>query len=88
MKKLKDFETMKWVDLIGPQKPSHEIPVDKISKESQKRLRKIGLEDIDTLVSLRLGAKERLWGIKDNECFKILWWDPNHEICPSRLKHT
>jgi len=86
LNKLQSFETMKWSDILGNK--SHMIAVEKICRKAQARLKEIGQEDVDELVSLRFGSKGRLWGIRDNEYLKILWWDPNHEICTSQKKHT
>lgn len=30
----------------------------------------------------------RVYGILVRETFRILWWDPRHEIGPAPLKHT
>ena len=27
-------------------------------------------------------------GIRKNEDFHVLWYDPEHEVCPSKKKHT
>jgi len=43
---------------------------------------------IETLVSLRIMGAVRIWGIRVHNCFKVLWWDPEHKIFPSKLKHT
>lgn len=32
---------------------------------------------------LRLSGKARLYGIRQNEFFSILWWDPEHAIWPT-----
>lgn len=36
----------------------------------------------------RITAKERVWGLLVEDVFYLLWWDPEHEVCPSHLKHT
>ncbi|MCU7816542.1 MAG: hypothetical protein KZQ81_15420 [Candidatus Thiodiazotropha sp. (ex Rostrolucina anterorostrata)] len=84
--KLCSFETMKWYQF--PQQGSHLIQVRDLCRAAQKRLVEIQQDDIDELFSLRLGGKERVWGIRDQSVLKILWWDPNHEVCPSLKKHT
>ncbi len=33
-------------------------------------------------------GKQRIWGIKDRNILKVLWWDPDHEVCPSLKKYT
>ncbi|MEI7833801.1 MAG: hypothetical protein WCJ56_11475 [bacterium] len=86
LKKLGEFEKMNWNDLGSG--GSHLIAISKLAKHAQKRLIEIKQEDIDELFSIRLKGKERVWGIMDNGVIRLLWWDPNHEICPSHKMHT
>ena len=85
--KLRDFESMRWIDLLGPKK-SHNIPVSTLSREARKRLTELELDDLDHLFSLRLTGSERIWGIRVKNILKILWWDPDHAVCPVELRHT
>ena len=84
--KIQEFERQVWSEILN--RNNHEVFVFQISKQAQKRLEQIQLDDIEKLVSLRLTGRQRLWGIKINNILKILWWDPNHEVFPSLLKHT
>ncbi len=87
--KLSNFESMTWNDiLVKNKRNNHSVEIDKLSSTAQTRLTEIQLDDIDELVSLRLSAKERIWGILEQGVLIILWWDPNHQVCPSNLKHT
>jgi len=87
--KLANFESMTWNDiLIKNKKNNHSVEIDKLSSTAKARLTEIQLEDIDELVSLRLSGKQRVWGILDQGVLILLWWDPNHQVCPSNLKHT
>lgn len=87
--KLQDFETMTWQEILkasGGKKHgnnSHNVSVANICKDAQKRLREIGMNDIDELFSLRLAAKKRVWGVRNGRALEIIWYDDNHEICPS-----
>ena len=68
---------------------SHFVSVDKITKDAQKRLVELNLDDYTDLFSLRFTGKQRLWCLKlDSHRLGVLWWDPNHLICPARKKHT
>ena len=84
--KIRDFESMKWQEILG--RNNHEIRISDISRTAQRRLEDIKLDDIDQLVSLRLTARERIWGIKSQRTLRVLWWDPEHQVCPSLKKHT
>ncbi len=84
--KIQNFESMMWKEILG--RDSHPVNVEQISKAAQKRLTELRLDDFQTLVSLRFTGKERLWGVKSQNILKIIWWDPNHEVYPSLLKHT
>lgn len=87
--KLKDFESKKWWELenekfgkAGKSK-HHWVKVNKIIKPAQKRLSELNIDDIDEIFSIRLTGTQRVWGLRDYNYFKILWFDFNHEICPS-----
>lgn len=87
--KLSNFESMTWNDiLVKNKKNNHSIEIENLSPTAKTRLAEIQLEDIDELVSLRLSGKQRVWGILDQGVLNLLWWDPNHQVCPSNLKHT
>ncbi len=84
--RIRDFETMTWHEIRRT--GSHAIPVSEICPDARRCLEEIGLGDTDELFSLRLTGKQRLWGIRDREILRILWWDPEHHVCPSAKKHT
>lgn len=85
--KLSSFETMTWEQIKT--QGSHYIDPSKIIKPARERLIVLKKEDwFDNLFSLRLQGRERLWGFLRDSVFFMLWWDPNHEICPSQKKHT
>ena len=85
--RLRGFESTTWGEIekkknSGGGKQNHPIPIDRICRDALKRLEEINLDDIDELYQLRIGSKQRLWGIRDNEALKILWWDPKHTVYP------
>jgi hypothetical protein len=84
--RLKHFETMSWGQI--PATGSHPIEVGELCKEARDRLEELKLAEYDTVYSIRLEGKPRLFGIKDRAVLRVLWWDPEHEICPSALKGT
>lgn len=87
--KLANFESMTWNDILviaGHQ--SHLIERYRICGPAQDRLEEIKQDDVDELLSLRLAGKERIWGILDGPILRVLWWDPDHQICPAEKKYT
>jgi hypothetical protein len=83
--KLRSFETMTLSAILGPN--HHLVPVESLCKEARERLVELHLDDIE-LLSLRLGATERVWGTLERNIVTLLWWDPLHQVCPSLKKHT
>ena len=84
--RLKDCERSTWLEI--ERGGSHPIPVNRIIRDAQRRLQVLKLDDTSDLFSLRLNNLERLWGLRSNDVFSVLWWDPDHQICPSLKKHT
>ncbi len=84
--RLKSFESMTWADIVGSD--NHSIPIYNLSHGAKKRLSQINIHEIEELFSFHLTGKERIWGIREEEKCKILWWDPDHLVCPSIKKHT
>jgi hypothetical protein len=85
LNKLKNLESQTVSEFIMPEH-NHKIEKCSLCKEAQRRLINIKLDDYDEFYSIHIDGKKRLWGILEFSNFKILWWDPNHEICLSK-KH-
>jgi hypothetical protein len=81
--RLRSFETMSLGDIIG--RHNHLIPINRLSKVAQDRLHEINLDDIEMLISLRFTGAERVWGILEHNVVILLWWDPNHAVCPMNI---
>lgn len=89
--RLKAFESMTWNEiLIHGKKQNHSVAISDLCKDARDRLSDLyrGNLDLDELISLRLTGGERVWGIREEAVFSILWWDPHHRVCPSHLKNT
>lgn len=85
--KLIDFERRTWSDIVSDKKHNHWIDTSDLIKEAQDRLIELKIF-YDSLFSLRLTGTIRLFGYIDNGVYYIIWYDANHEICPSNKKHT
>ncbi len=78
---------MTWAEIMRTKTTSF-VPVDQFYPEAKRRLKEIKMYDTDELLHMGLSGKERIWGVKIGRVFQILWWDPNHTVCPSYKKHT
>jgi len=87
--RFRQWEMMTWGEILSEgRRQNHAISVNQCIDKAQERLEFLKLDDLEELTSLRVNSKGRVLGIRDREVFRILWWDPEHEVCPSRLKHT
>lgn len=87
IQKLQNFESMTWGEIEGAN--SHLIQIsDCPNPRVQKRLNELQLDDYNELFSLRLSAKERVFGVLFGNVLKLLWYDPEHQVWPAYKKHT
>ena len=91
--RLKDLETQTWGEiLVRDKKKNHSIQVKDLNKIAQERLIMRFIE-AESLLSLRITGKHRLYGYMTGRVYNILWYDDNHGdnetcVCKSNLKHT
>jgi hypothetical protein len=81
--RLATLERSTWREILTPsmgRSKHHYMPVDEICEPARRQLEEKRLDDTDSLVSLRIGKKERVWGILQQGSLLLLWWDPNHLI--------
>lgn len=81
-----EFEKMNWDQIIAT--GSHPIAVYQCEKPARDRLAEIQQDDLDELMSFRISGQKRAWCIQDCNIMRVLWWDPEHKVCPSPKKHT
>ena len=84
--KMRNFETMTWAEILGAS--HHAIAVKDLIGPAQRRLKELQQDDAETLISFHITGQQRIWAIRSGQDAFLLWWDPNHEICPSQKKHT
>ena len=80
--KLRHFDSMKWSEIQSHQ--NHAIAIEHLSSEAKRRLQDINLDDIDELFSFRLCSATRVFCIRVQGVAKLLWYDPDHLVCPSK----
>lgn len=88
--RLANFESMSWKEiLLDGKKQNHLVKVYRLCPDARRALEVIFSQiDFDEMVSLRVSAKERVWGILEGSILKVIWWDPDHGVCPAPLANT
>jgi hypothetical protein len=87
LQRLKSLESMTWEEIDGPT-GCHGVETWKLGKAARDRLTEIRQDDAAQLFSLRVTGRRRVWGILDEHVFRVLWWDPEHQVYPVEKKHT
>lgn len=91
-KTLKSFEGMTWQEIdsaSGGRKKgtnNHFILFEDMIKEAQDRADDLNLLQHESLYSLRIQGKIRLFGVLNDGIYHIVWYDSDHAICPSENK--
>jgi len=85
---MRDYESRGWTAIYANPKRDHPIALGDLCKDAQERVRELSLDDYEELFSFHFAGRERLWGIEIHHVFHVLWWDPDHQICPSEKKNT
>jgi hypothetical protein len=86
VERLHEFERMSWEQIIDT--GSHPIEPERFEKLARDRLAEIQQDDVDELMSFRISGIRRIWCIQDRNIMRVLWWDPDHRVCPSHKRHT
>ena len=87
--RLASFEALSWKEILVRDKDNnHHIEISRLSKPARDRLQELQMDDLDSLLSLRIRSRERVFGTLIQGVFYILWWDPDHAVCPAFKKHT
>jgi hypothetical protein len=90
MDRLSHFETMTIDELFHRNGyPGKDYEIEKIpTSAALVRLEEIGLSDMTKISVLRLQGEPRMYGFRVGHAFHVVFWDPEHQIWPSELKHT
>lgn len=67
---------------------SHAIELHKLCKDARDRLTHLQHDDLDTVFSLRVSGAKRVFCIHHGNIMRVLWYDPEHKVCPAPKKHT
>ncbi|WP_346683105.1 hypothetical protein [Megasphaera stantonii] len=83
------FEIMRQTHDAGKSKHHYLSNPEKLSKQAKMRLKNLALEDMaDSLFSFAFNNTLRIIGLVNGDDFHVLWYNANHEVYPSKKKHT
>jgi hypothetical protein len=91
LNRIRSFESMTMAECFSTSgDPGKDYSLEDLpNDEATQRLVDLGWDDQDRISRLNIGGKLRLYGFRrGTERFYALWWDPNHEIWPSKLRNT
>jgi hypothetical protein len=89
IKKLRSFESMTVGELFAAgSQHGKTYEVEEMPKPAKDRLVDLGRDDETQVARLRCGGAPRLYGFLREHVFHVLWWDPNHQVWPSKKKRT
>ena len=79
-----DVEIKTYNGKDGHRKPLNKYqPLSSICKEARKRWMNLKpWAQFEELFRLRLGSNKRVWGIRIEHHFFLVWYERNHKICP------
>lgn len=89
MESLKQWETMTVSELFYAQSGSAIGRIEEMTNCPNPAVtRRLANEfdGRDSMARLRLGNLRRLHGFLDGHEFSIVWWDPKHEVWPSKRR--
>ena len=90
LQKLMDYGNMTW-DEIDKQQHDHNkskhhyLSYESLSDAARERIKARQFEeDSDVIFSFALQNLLRIVGFRRDGEFSVIWYDPNHEFCPSK----
>lgn len=89
--KLKEYEKKTVEELLSRSFRLFETYDDFSKCPNQAAVNRLGAiyeKDGDSIARFRLSGRKRLYGFLIDNQFHIVWWDPEHQIWPSKKKHT
>lgn len=72
---------MTWKEILQDENSNHSVAVPELPPWARKILRR-RYADVEEVYQLRVRSKVRLWGIRRDNEFSLLWWDPEHRVFP------
>lgn len=79
-----NVETQTLSELIPDRLKREDVAGASPNPEARKRAQDRYPDDHDFIHSLRVSGAIRLWGLLRDHEFAIIWWDPTHDVWPTK----
>lgn len=79
-----EIETMKVKEVIPSRCKREDVAGSSVNQDAKKRAQTVFRDDHDRIHVLHVSGRKRLWGLQFENEFSVIWWDPNHEIWPTK----
>jgi hypothetical protein len=89
--RVQELEQKTWLDLqrADASLHAHELSAHKLSAAARQAIADAKLDaEIDQLFQVGVSGKQRIIGLRYESEFHVVWWDPQHEFCPSKKRNT
>lgn len=87
--RLASLERCTWKDIfVRDHHHNHEIAVAELKCAVAKKWMAENMPDQSSLWTIRVTAKERIWGILSEGAYQVIFWDPDHLIWEVSKKNT
>ncbi len=86
-----DLEGKTWEEACSGRVGCKPVSLDSSEEPARKmtaRLMELKKDDVDSVYEFHLDGTTRFWGIRRGHVCHLVWWDPNHRLWPSTLRHT
>lgn len=87
---LKNIESMTAGELFdgGGRLAKHYIDITRCPNPATPQRLADEYQGADSIHRLEIDGLKRLYGFRYGNEFSIIWWDPSHDVWPSKLKNT
>ncbi len=86
IQELQSYEGLTWQQVREKSRHNHPWEFHAIPKELRDRLKERELNYLPELFQISLASLPRIWGFKDIATFFLIWYDPEHKGCKTKVK--
>lgn len=79
---LGEYEKLTFAEL-GAQ-GCHPVPQERMKPDALARMRELKLDQVESLYSLRIMKKIRVWCLREGNLMYLLWYDPEHRVAKAK----